>query len=83
MVIGHRTVEVDALFIYENIWLICEDTIRTTNIRDHIRTKNEAFGEIKTNISSFKSKLIEMFPEKKDVLAKYDDIGVKSLSIVP
>lgn len=39
MVIGLRTVEVDALFVYENIWLICEDTIKTTNIRDHIRKK--------------------------------------------
>lgn len=27
MYIGLRKVEVDALFIYENIWLICEDTV--------------------------------------------------------
>ena len=37
--IGFRKVEVDALFIYDNVWLICEDTVKTTNIRDHIRTK--------------------------------------------
>lgn len=32
MFIGHRNVEVDALFIYENIWLICEDTVTTANV---------------------------------------------------
>lgn len=29
MVIGLRKVEIDALFIFENIWLLCEDTIAT------------------------------------------------------
>ena len=81
MVIGLRTVEVDALFIYENIWLVCEDTIKTTNIRDHIRTKNEAFGEIIGNISSFKDKLIEMFPDKADILSKYDSDRIKAFGL--
>lgn len=81
MVIGLRTVEVDALFIYENIWLICEDTIKTTNIRDHIRTKNEAFGEIIGNLSSFKDKLIEMFPDKADILSKYDSDRIKAFGL--
>lgn len=81
MVIGLRTVEVDALFIYENIWLICEDTIKTTNIRDHIRTKNEAFGEIIGNLSSFKDKLIEIFPDKTDILSKYDSDRIKAFGL--
>ena len=81
MVIGLRTVEVDSLFIYENIWLICEDTIKTTNIRDHIRTKNEAFGEIIGNLSSFKDKLIEMFPDKADILSKYDSDRIKAFGL--
>lgn len=81
MVIGLRTVEVDALFIYENIWLICEDTIKTTNIRDHIRTKNEAFGEIINNIASFKDKLIEMFPDKANILRKYDSERIKAFGL--
>ena len=58
MYIGLRKVEVDALFIYENIWLICEDTVKTTNIRDHVRTKNEAFGQIKSNLPSFIDELV-------------------------
>lgn len=37
MVIGLRKVEIDALFIFENIWLLCEDTIKSANIKEHIR----------------------------------------------
>lgn len=72
MSIGLRKIEVDSLFIFENIWLICEDTVATTNIRDHIRTKNEAFGEILKNPEEFRKKLVEMFPDKSELLAKYD-----------
>jgi DGQHR domain-containing protein len=72
MKIGLRSVEIDALFIYENIWLLCEDTITTTNIKDHIRKKNEATGQIRSNLSEFRDKLVECFPDKKDILNKYD-----------
>lgn len=72
MVIGWRKVEIDALFIFENIWLLCEDTIKSSNIKEHIRTKNEAFGEIKKNLSSFRDKLVELFPDKSDLLNRYD-----------
>ena len=77
MFIGLRKVEVDALFIYKNIWLICEDTIRTAEIREHIRTKNEAFGQIIGNIEAFKAKLLEMFPDQSDVLNAYDTSRIK------
>jgi DGQHR domain len=77
MVIGRRKVEVDSLFIYENIWLLCEDTIKTSDIKDHIRTKNEAFKEIKANLSDYINKLVELFPDKKDILSKYDVNRVK------
>jgi DGQHR domain-containing protein len=72
MKIGLRKVEVDALFIYENIWLLCEDTVATTGKRDHIRTKNETTMEIKSNLSEYQQKLIERFPDKADVLSKYN-----------
>lgn len=81
MHIGLRTVEVDALFIFENVWLICEDTIKTTNIRDHIRTKNEAFGEIMGNLSTFRDKLITMFPDKENILRKYDTDRIKTFGL--
>lgn len=77
MIIGRRKVEIDALFIYENIWLLCEDTILKTNGRDHVRTKNEAFGEIKDNLASFREKLVELFPEHAALLNRYDDGRIK------
>lgn len=72
MFIGRRKVEIDALFIFENIWLLCEDTIKSSDIKEHIRTKNEAFGEIKQNLSLFRDKLVELFPDKSDLLNRYD-----------
>lgn len=82
MHIGFRTVEVDALFIYENIWLICEDTTtKPKNIRDHIRTKNEAFGEIKRNMASFIDELVRLFPDKETQLKKYDSQRIKAFGL--
>ena len=82
MHIGFRTVEVDALFIYENIWLICEDTTtKPKNIRDHIRTKNEAFGEIKRNMASFIDELERLFPDKETQLKKYDSQRIKAFGL--
>ena len=72
MYVGLRRIEVDSLFIYENIWLLCEDTIKTSSIREHIRTKNESFREIKKNMEDYRKKLSELFPEKKDLLTRYD-----------
>ena len=73
MHIGRRDVEIDSLFIYENVWLVCEDTVKTSNITDHVRTKNEAVGEIKSNLSAFIQKLTELFPEKEYLFHRYTD----------
>lgn len=77
MSIGLRKVEIDSLFIYKNIWLLCEDTVKTTNIRDHIRTKNEAFGEIKRNLPSFINALSNIFPEQQHIFNSYDAGRIK------
>ncbi|MBS6627790.1 MAG: DGQHR domain-containing protein [Clostridiales bacterium] len=77
MYIGHRKIEVDALFIFENIWLVCEDTVQTTNIKDHIRTKNEAVGEILEYLPDFIDKLVEFFPSSSDLLKKYNSDRIK------
>lgn len=71
MNIGLRKVEIDSLYIYENIWLLCEDTIKTTNIRDHIRTKNEAMGEIQEHLQEFVAALVSLFPEQEELLTRY------------
>lgn len=81
MYIGFRKIEVDSLFVYENIWLICEDTVKTTNIRDHIRTKNEAFSQIKNNMHLFIDELIKMFPDKEKMLRKYDSGRIKAFAL--
>lgn len=67
--------EIDSLYIYENIWLICEDTI--ANNRDHIRTKNEIFGEIKNNLKDYIVWLDATFPEMSAVFTKYDVSRIK------
>lgn len=72
MNIGLRKVEIDSLYIYENIWLLCEDTVATTNIRDHIRTKNEAFGEIRQNLRLFIEELCKLFPEQHSLFTHYE-----------
>lgn len=77
MAIGLRKVEVDFLFVYENIWMLCEDTIKTTNIRDHIRSKNEAMGEIKRNLQIYINELAKLFPDKTELLMRYDINRIK------
>ena len=77
MTIGLRKVEIDSVFIYENIWLVCEDTVKTSNIRDHIRTNNEAISEINKNLSDFINKLTEIFPQYSELLNKYDKDRLK------
>ena len=51
--IGYRKAEIDCLFIYENILIVCENTSTTSNIKDHIRKKYEAFDQINKNKGDF------------------------------
>lgn len=66
--IGHRVVELDYLFIYDNVILICEDTCGQNRIKDHIRKKSEAFQEIQQNTKEFLSWICNTFPEKQDLV---------------
>ncbi|MEL7570121.1 MAG: hypothetical protein AAGU14_06105, partial [Eubacteriaceae bacterium] len=69
--IQHRIVEIDSVYFYENILLICEDTGRTNKIKDHIRSKKQAFDEIENNFSIYFEWLCNNFPEKTELLKKY------------
>lgn len=70
--IGLRTVEIDSVFFYENIILICEDTgTSTKNIKEHVRNKSEAFDEIKKNFKDFYKWISDTFEEKRDIFCKY------------
>lgn len=69
--IGSRDVELDYLFVYENIIIICEDNTKKKKDKDHIRSKNESFAEIKANVPTLIDWLSTTFPEKKDIVTKY------------
>ena len=49
--LGFRDIEVDAIFAYENVFIICEDTISTDT--DHLRTKNDSMQRIIANKGDF------------------------------
>ena len=69
--IGNRVVELDYLFMYENVILICEDTCARKKDKDHIRKKSEAAKEIKNNMQTLLEWLKEKFPEKGDMINEY------------
>lgn len=69
--IGTRTVELDYLFLYENIIVICEDNTKQKKDIDHIRNKNESFAEIRNNKTAFLNWLSNTFPEKATMVKQY------------
>lgn len=69
--IGYRTVELDYLFIYENVILICEDTCGKKKDKDHIRKKSESFREIKGNVPTLIEWLKTNFPDKMEQINNY------------
>lgn len=69
--IGTRTVELDYLFLYENIIVICEDNTKQKKDIDHIRNKNESFAEIRNNKTAFLNWLSNPFPEKATMVKQY------------
>lgn len=77
MNVGPRKVEIDSLFIYENVWLICEDTVKKTNIREHIRTKNEAMCQINEYLSDFIKELVNIAPQYIELFNKYEKDRLK------
>ena len=69
--IGNRVVELDYLFVYQNIILICEDTCGKKKDTDHIRKKSEAFKQIQENVPTLISWLSATFPEKEEMFNEY------------
>lgn len=69
--IGTRTVELDYLFLYEKIIVICEDNTKQKKDIDHIRNKNESFAEIRNNKTAFLNWLSNTFPEKATMVKQY------------
>lgn len=69
--IGNRVIEIDEVFVYKNIMLICEDTGTTANSIEHILKTQETFDTIKNYFSEFLSWLCATFPEHEAQLREY------------
>lgn len=71
--IGNRKIEVDAIFVYENIMVLCEDTCaeNAQAKRDHKLKKNETSQVIKEHFADFYNWLIVSFPEKKILIENH------------
>lgn len=75
--IAHRTIEIDMVFFYENIVLVCEDTIKTTEIKEHIQSKHEAFTGINDRKVDYLNCLYTDFPEATKPLQDYSEKQIK------
>lgn len=76
MHVGLRDIEIDMLFMYENIMLVCEDTADSEKTR-HAMKKQEAFSQIEANRSSFFELLTNEFPQHIHLFQEYLDSEYK------
>lgn len=71
--IGNKTAEVDGIFIFNNIIVICEETTSAADhIKDHIIKKKETATEILDNKEQFLSFLTSEFPQETTDLSNYE-----------
>lgn len=65
--------ELDQVFIYENILLVCEDTTHSpSNIKSHLLKKNSLFNQIDSDKEGFLNWIKKEFSEKVE---KFDEYG--------
>ncbi|MCR3906254.1 MAG: DGQHR domain-containing protein [Tenericutes bacterium] len=64
--LGGKTIEVDKVFFYKNIVLICEETTtsKPRDIKDHIRKKIESVNAIKDNKEKYLEHLYNKYGDK-------------------
>ncbi len=79
--IGHRDIEIDAVFFYHNVMLICEDTGAKTKIKEHIRKKVEAFTEIEQNFDNYLGWLRATFTDYSEQLQIYEPCKYKVFNL--
>ena len=71
---GSKEGELDAVFLYENIILVCEETTSSSsNIRDHLINKKVLFDEINNNKSDLIKWLKADYPDKFSMFSPYRD----------
>lgn len=70
--IGYRDIELDAIFFYQNIMVICEDTgSGSEHIKDHVRKKQEAFEQIEANREIFLAEIKQEFEDIGEELNRF------------
>ncbi len=68
-----KTGEIDALFVYENILILSEDTCANERqLPDHFRKKSDFYEFLSENEEEFISFLQNLFPEFADKCGKYE-----------
>lgn len=71
--VGNKTIELDRVYIYENIVVVCEETTSASDyIKDHLRRKKETSDEILSNKEQFITCLKNQFAEETKTLEKYE-----------
>jgi DGQHR domain-containing protein len=69
---GAQMGDIDSVFLYENILLVCEDTIAITKHKDHLRKKKDYFDEIAAHQNDLLSWLKERHGDKFAKFNEYD-----------
>ncbi len=67
---GHKTGELDAVFLYENVLLVVEETTGASPF-NHAKNKRLLAEQILASKSDFISWLAAEFPDHKDALNRY------------
>ena len=62
-----RTAEMDSLYVFENIIVVCEDTYAKSNPHHHLQKKKIIFDLISQHPEDFVKFLIDTFPEFNDL----------------
>lgn len=75
---GNKTGELDQVFVFENVILICEDTIATSSARDHLKNKKLLADEIQANKKQLITWLKETHPDRFE---SFDDYHISRYKI--
>jgi DGQHR domain-containing protein len=69
---GKKKGELDNVFVYKNVVLVCEDTISATgNVRNHLKNKKLLFDEIASNKKEFIDWLEKTFTDEMTACGSY------------
>ncbi len=69
--ISYKKMELDKIFIYENIIIFCEETCKNEKDKEHIRKKQETFRVLLKEKKEFQKYFCEKYPEKDELLKKF------------